>query len=129
MTDHAAILQGLAAGVGGWVLTMLGVDAQQLTVALIACALGSLFTPPVGRVHATALFLAAVSATAVAASLGGPILVAIWPVLSVVAWGKVTALGVGIWLHPLIKIGAEALPRLVGALVGRFEKKPEGSQQ
>ena len=133
MTDHTATVQGLAAGVGGAVLALLGVDAQQLTAALIACALGALWTPPVSRWQAVALFLAAVAATAIAASLGGPILAAIWPSswppVSAAVWGKVTALAVGIWLHPLIQAGAAAVPRLIGAGVSRVERKSGGSQQ
>ena len=52
MTDHAAVVQGMAAGVGGAVLALLGVDASTLTAALFGCALGALFAPPTTRLKA-----------------------------------------------------------------------------
>ncbi len=128
MTDHAAAVSGLAAGVGGALLALLGVDAHQLAAAFIACGLGAIFTPPVSRRRAVALFVAAVAATAIAASIGGPVLAALMPSISEVAWGKLTALGVGIWLHPLMQAGATALPRLINAAVSRVDKKTEGQQ-
>lgn len=115
MTDHAAIVQGMAAGVGGAVLALLGVDAQLLTAALCACSLGALLAPPTTRPKAVLLFAAAVSATAISATVLGPMLAGWWPGVSVAAWSKGAALAVGIWLHPLIQAVAVAVPRVVAA--------------
>lgn len=122
MTDHAAAVQGLAAGVGGAILALLGVDAPTLTAALFACALGSLFAPPTTRVKAALLFAAAVAATAISASVLGPILAAWWPALPPSIWAKGCALVVGILLHPLIQAGSAAVPRVVGAVLARIDK-------
>ena len=113
MTDHAAIVQGMAAGVGGAVLSLLGVDAPTLTAALFGCALGALFAPPTTRLKACLLFLAAVAASAITASVAGPLLAGWLPVLSVAVWSKGVALGVGIFLHPLIQAGSVAVPKIV----------------
>ena len=74
MTDHSAIVQGMAAGVGGALLSLLGVDAQTLTASLFGCALGAAFAPPTTRIKAYLLFLAAVAASAISASVLGPLL-------------------------------------------------------
>lgn len=113
MTDHAAIVQGMAAGVGGAVLALLGTDAQTLTAALCACSIGALFAPVTSRSKAVLLFLAAVSATAISASVLGPMASIVWPGVGAPAWSKLAAIAVGIWLHPLIQAGAAAVPRLV----------------
>lgn len=131
MTDHAAVAQAMAAGVGGWVLSQLGVDEQQLTASLIACSLGALFTPPVSRRRAAWLFLAAVCATAMVASIAGPLLATLlarwWPTLSHANAGKLVALVFGIWLYPLIQAVAAAVPRLVDrAVKGREGAKEQG---
>lgn len=128
MTDHAAVVQGLAAGVGGVVLTLLGVDAQQLTVAFIACSLGALFAPPVSRWKGLALFLAAVSATAISASVLGPICAAWWTVAPQHIWGKLVALGVGIWLHPVIQGGATVVPKIMNGAAERINRNGGGMQ-
>ena len=128
MTDHTAIVQGMAAGVGGAVLALLGVDAQQLTVALIACSLGALFAPPVSRWKALALFSAAVSATAISASVLGPMLAAWWPIAQPHLWGKLVALGVGIWLHPVIQTGATIVPKIMNSAAERINGSGGGTQ-
>lgn len=112
MTDHAAVVQGMAAGVCGAVLALLGVDAQQLATAFVACSLGAVFAPPVSAWKARALFLAAVSATAIAASAGGPILASMLPGTSLTGASKLVALGVGIWLHPAIQLVATLAPKV-----------------
>ena len=122
MTDHAAIVQGLAAGVGGAVLALLGVDAPTLTAALMGCALGALFAPPVSRWRACLLFVAAVAAAAIAASVCSPLLHGWMPGLSPAVWSKGTALGVGILLHPLIQAASAAVPRIVGGVVSRIDR-------
>ena len=122
MTDHAAVVQGMAAGVGGAVLALLGVDAPTLTAALFGCALGALFAPPTTRLKACLLFLAAVAASAIVASVGGPLLAAWMPGLSSAVWSKGVALAVGIFLHPLIQAGSVAVPRIVGAAASRIDR-------
>jgi len=122
MTEHAAVVQGAAAGVGGAVLALLGVDAPTLTAALFGCALGALFAPPTTRLKACLLFLAAVAASAIVASVGGPLMSAWMPGLSSAVWSKAVALGVGIFLHPLIQAGSVAVPRIVGAAASRIDR-------
>lgn len=127
MTDHAAIVQGLAAGVGGAVLALLGTDAQTLTAALCACSIGALFAPVTSRSEAVFLFLAAVSATAISASVLGPMAAAWFPSVGAAACSKLAAIAVGIWLHPLIQAGAAAVPRLVNRGVEKVAAtKPDG---
>ena len=122
MTDHTAIVQGMAAGVGGAVLALLGVDAPTLTAALFGCALGALFAPPTTRLKACLLFLAAVAASAISASVLGPVLAGWFPMLPAPMWAKGSALAVGIFLHPLIQAGSQAVPRVVGAAVARIDR-------
>ncbi len=122
MTDHSAIVQGMAAGVGGAVLALLGVDAPTLTAALFGCALGAIFAPPVSRWRACLLFVAAVAASAIVASVGGPLLAAWMPGLSVAVWSKGVALGVGILLHPIIQALSAAVPRVVDAAAARIDR-------
>lgn len=122
MTDHAAVVQGMAAGVGGAILALLGVDAPTLTAALMGCALGALFAPPVSRLKACLLFLAAVAASADTASVLGPMLSAWFPVLPAATWAKGAALTVGILLHPMIQAGSAAVPRIVSAAVSRIDR-------
>lgn len=122
MTDHAAIVQGMAAGVGGAVLALLGVDAPTLTAALMGCALGALFAPPTTRLKACLLFFAAMAASAIAASVVGPLLHGWMPGLPGAIWSKGVALAVGIFLHPLIQAGSAAVPRIVGAAVSRIDR-------
>lgn len=120
MTDHAAIVQGMAAGVCGAVLALLGVDAPTLTAALFGCALGALFAPPTTRLKACLLFLAAVAASAISASVLGPLLAGWLPAVSPAVWSKGVALGVGIFLHPLIQAGSVAVPGIVKGAAARF---------
>lgn len=120
MTDHAAAVQGLAAGVGGAILALLGVDAPTLTAALFGAALGALFAPPARRLKAVLLFCAAVAAAAISASVGGPILASWMPELAVATWSKGVALAVGIWLHPLIQAGSSVVPRFIDAAAARI---------
>lgn len=120
MTDHAAIVQGMAAGVGGAVLALLGVDASTLTAALFGCALGALFAPPTTRLKAALLFLAAVAASAITASVAGPLLAGWLPAVSAAVWSKGSALGVGIFLHPLIQAGSVAVPGIVKGAAARI---------
>lgn len=122
MTDHAAIVQGMAAGVGGALLALLGVDAGTLTAALIGCAFGAAAAPPVGPWRARALFVAAVAASAISASVLGPLAHGWLPGVSVAALCKASALLVGILLHPLIQAGSAAVPRIVGAVVSRIDR-------
>lgn len=122
MTDHAAIVQGMAAGVGGAVLALLGVDAPTLTAALFGCALGALFAPPTTRLKACLLFLAAVAASAITASVAGPLLAGWMPGLSATVWAKGVALGVGILLHPIIQAASAAVPRVVSGVVSRIDR-------
>lgn len=122
MTDHAAVVQGMAAGIGGAVLSLLGVDAQQLTAALFGCALGALFAPATTRAKAVLLFFAAVAASAITASVLGPLLAGWLPAVSAPVWAKGCALVVGIFLHPLIQAGSTAVPRLVNAVVSRADR-------
>ncbi len=120
MTDHAAIVQAMAAGVGGYVLSLLGVNEQLLAAAFIACSLGTLLAPPLSRERAIPLFCAAVAATAIAASNLAPML-AVWlPVLSETVWANLPALGVGIWLHPLIQAGATITPKIAEWAAGKL---------
>lgn len=128
MTDHAAVVQGMAAGVGGAVLALLGVDAQQLAIAFVACSLGAMLAGPVSRWAALPVFAAAVAATAVAASSLAPILAEVVPSVSLGAWSKLVALAVGIWLHPLIQVGPTLLPKLVDLLLEKLGKRKEGAQ-
>ncbi len=123
MTDHAAAVQGLAAGVGGAILALLGVDAPTLTAALIGAVFGVSFAPAVGRLHAICLFLAAVCAAAEAASVVGPVLSAWWPVITPAAASKGVALAVGVLLHPIIQALSTATPALIGAAVDRLKKE------
>ena len=120
MTDHAAIVQGMAAGIGGSVLALLGVDASTLTAALFGCALGALFAPPTTRLKACLLFLAAVAASAITASVAGPLLAGWLPAVSAAVWSKGSALGVGIFLHPLIQAGSVAVPGIVKGAAARI---------
>ncbi len=120
MTDHAAVVQGMAAGVGGAVLSLLGVDAPTLTAALFGCALGALFAPPLTRTKTALLFAAAVAASAISASVLGPLLATWVPGISAATWAKGAALGVGIFLHPLIQAGSVAVPAIVTAAVRRI---------
>ena len=120
MTDHAAIVQGMAAGVGGAVLALLGVDAPTLTAALFGCALGALFAPPTTRLKAALLFLAAVAASAITASVLAPLLAGWLPAVQVASWAKGVALGVGIWLHPLIQAGSQVVPKVVSGAAARI---------
>lgn len=117
MTDHAAVVQGMAAGIGGAVLALLGVDAQQLTAALFGCALGAGLAQPTTRAKAVFLFCAAVAASAITASVLGPLLAGWLPAVSASAWAKGCALVVGIFLHPLIQAGSATVPRLADAVV------------
>ncbi len=110
----------MAAGVGGAVLALLGVDAPTLTAALMGCALGALFAPPTTRLKACLLFAAAVAASAISASVLGPLLAGWMPALSVQVWSKGTALGVGIFLHPLIQAGSVAVPGIVKGAAARI---------
>lgn len=120
MTDHAAVVQGMAAGVGGSVLALLGVDASTLAAALFGCALGALFAPPTTRLKAALLFLAAVAASAITASVAGPLLAGWLPAVSAAVWSKGGALGVGIFLHPLIQAGSVAVPGIVKGAATRI---------
>ena len=120
MTDHAAVVQGMAAGVGGAVLALLGVDASTLTAALFGASLGALFAPPTTRVKAILLFLAAVAASAIAASVAGPLLAGWLPAVSAAVWSKGSALGVGIFLHPLIQAGSVAVAGIVKGAAARI---------
>ena len=122
MTGHSAIVQGMAAGVGGAMLALLGVDAPTLTAALFGCALGAAFAPPTTRIKACLLFLAAVAASAISASVLGPLLAGWLPGVSAAIWAEGAALGVGIFLHPLIQAGSVAVPRLVGAALSRIDR-------
>ena len=123
MTDHTAVVQGMAAGVGGAVLALLGVDAQHLTIALIACALGARLGPAAtGRWQAVYVFSAAVCASAVAASVLGPLAGRMLPVMNASEWSRLSALVVGMLLHPLIQAGAEvptAVVKVVARWIGR----------
>ena len=94
MTDHAAAVQGLAAGVGGAVLALLGVDAPTLTAALIGSVFGVSFAPAV---------------------------VAAWlPAVSPAVASKGAALAIGVLLHPLIQVASKAAPDLIRGMVDRF---------
>jgi len=123
MTVPTAVVQGLAAGVGGSVLTLLGVDAPTLTAALIGCVFGVSFAPPVGRWHAVCLFAAAVCASAIAASAIGPLLSSWLPAISPALASKGAALTVGVLLHPIIQGLSVATPRLIKAAAARIEGK------
>lgn len=120
MTDHAAAVQGLAAGVGGAVLSLLGVDAPTLTAALIGSVFGVSFAPAVGRLHAVLLFAAAVCASAVAASVLGPLVAAWLPAVSPAAASKGSALVIGVLLHLLIQAASKAVPDLVRGVVEKI---------
>lgn len=121
MTNHAEIVQGLAYGVGGAILMLLGVDAQTLTAVLGACSIGALFAGPTTRVKAGAVFVAAVCSTAIAASIFGPVLSAIMPALTQAGAAKAVALGCGVFLHPAIQAFAALIPRILGAAVKRID--------
>lgn len=121
MTDHTAVVQGLAAGVGGAVLSLLGVDAPTLTAALIGCVFGVANAPPVGRWHAVCLFAAAVCASAIAASAIGPLLSSWLPAISPALASKGAALTVGVLLHPIIQGLSAATPRLIKAAAARID--------
>jgi len=123
MTDHAAVVQGMAAGVGGAVLALLGVDAPTLTAALIGSVLGVAGAPAVGRWHAVCLFLAAVCAAAIAASVLGPLVSAWLPAIPATIAGKGVALGVGVLLHPIIQGASVAAPALIRSAAERFGGK------
>lgn len=120
MTDHAAAVQGLAAGVGGAVLSLLGVDAPTLTAALIGSVFGVSFAPAVGRLHVVLLFAAAVCASAVAASVLGPVLAGWLPAISPAAASKGAALVIGVLLHLLIQAASKAVPDLVRGVVEKI---------
>lgn len=120
MTDHAAAVQGLAAGVGGAVLSLLGVDAPTLTAALIGSVFGVSFAPAVGRLHAVLLFAAAVCASAVAASVLGPVLSAWFPAVSPAVASKGSALVIGVLLHLLIQAVSKAVPDLIRGAVEKL---------
>ena len=120
MTDHAAAVQGLAAGVGGAVLSLLGVDAPTLTAALIGSVFGVSFAPAVGRLHAVLLFAAAVCASAVAASVLGPVVAAWLPAVSPAAASKGSALVIGVLLHLLIQAVSKAVPDLIRGAVEKL---------
>ena len=119
MTDHA-VVQGLAAGVGGAVLSLLGVDAPTLTAGLIGCVFGASFGPSVGRWHSACLFVAAVCAASVAASVLGPLLAGWLPSLSIAAASKGAALMVGVLLHPIIQGASVVTPGLIKSAAKRF---------
>lgn len=123
MTDHAAAVQGLAAGVGGAILALLGVDAPTLTAALIGAVFGVSFAPAVGRMHAICLFVAAVCASAEIASVLGPVVSAWMPAIPPPAAAKGVALTVGVLLHPLIQAISTATPVVVAAAVDRLKKE------
>ena len=123
MTDHAAAVQGLAAGVGGAALALLGVDAPTLTAALIGSVFGVSFAPAVGRWHAVCLFLAAVCAAAISASVAGPLVASWLPVIPVVLASKGVALLVGVLLHPVIQAMSVATPGLIKAAAERLGSK------
>ena len=125
MTDSATVVQGMAAGVGGAVLALLGADAQTLTAALFGCGLGAMRAPVTGRVRSALVFAAAVAASAIAASILGPLLASWMPVLPGVTWAKASALLVGILLHPLIQAASTAVPRVVDAAMAYLEKKTQ----
>lgn len=120
MTDHTAAVQGLAAGVGGAVLALLGVDAPTLTAALIGSVFGVSFAPAVGRWHAVCLFLAAVCAAAIAASVLGPLVSSWLPAVTQAVASKGVALTVGVLLHPIIQGASVAAPSLIKAAAERF---------
>lgn len=120
MTDHSAAVQGLAAGVGGAVLSLLGVDAPTLTAALIGSVFGVSFAPAVGRLHAVLLFAAAVCASAVAASVLGPVVAAWLPAISPAVASKGSALVIGVLLHLLIQAASKAVPDLVRGVADRI---------
>jgi hypothetical protein len=123
MTDHAAVVQGLAAGVGGAVLSLLGVDAPTLTAALIGSVFGVASAPAVGRLHAVLLFAAAVCASAVAASVLGPLVSSWLPAISAAAASKGAALAIGVLLHPVIQATSAATPGLIRAAFQRLGGK------
>jgi hypothetical protein len=123
MTDHAAVVQGLAAGVGGAVLSLLGVDAPTLTAALIGCVIGVSFAPTVGRVHAVCLFFSAVSASAIAAAALGPLLSGWLPDVTPAVAGKGVALAVGVLLHPIIQAASVVTPGLIKAAAEKLGSK------
>lgn len=120
MTDHAAVVQGLAAGVGGAVLALLGVDAPTLTAALIGAVLGVTFAPPVSRWHAIWLFVAAVCAAAETASVVGPLVSSWLPIITPPSASKGVALAVGVLLHPVIQALSAAVPRVIKARADRI---------
>ena len=120
MTDHAAAVQGLAAGVGGAVLALLGADAQTVTAALIGSVFGAGLAKPTSRWRAMGLFVAAVCASSIAASVLGP-LVATWlPAISAPLASKGVALTVGVLLHPIIQGLSVATPGLIKSAAERF---------
>ncbi len=120
MTDHAAAVQGLAAGVGGAVLALLGVDAPTLTAALIGSVFGVSFAPAVGRLHAVLLFAAAVCASAVAASVLGPVVAAWLPAISQAVASKGVALLIGVLLHLLIQAASKAVPGIIRGVAAKI---------
>ena len=101
-------------------LELLGVDAPTLTAALIGSVIGVSFAPAVGRWHAVCLFISAVCAAAIAASVLGPV-VSAWfsPITQAVA-SKGVALTVGVMLHPIIQGASVAAPGLIKAAAERF---------
>lgn len=119
MTDHSAAVQGIAAGVGGAILSLLGIDAPTLTWALIGCVLGVASAKPSGRMHATCLFVAAVCASAEVATFLGPALAGTWG-LDAPTWRKGLALAVGVLLHPLTAAATEQTPKLVDTIINKF---------
>jgi hypothetical protein len=120
MTDHAAVVQGLAAGVGGAVLSLLGVDAPTLTAALIGCVFGVSFAPATGRARAVCLFVAAVCAAAQVSSVVGPLLSSWLPAITPAVASKGVALAVGVLLHPMIQAASVAAPGLIKAAAERL---------
>lgn len=124
MTDHGSIVTGLAAGVGGAILALLGVDAQTLTAALLGCVFGASAAKPTSRVHGVCLFAAAVCASAEAAAVLGPMCALMAPAgwgasVDVSMWRRLVALAVGVLLHPLTAAATDATPGLVRWLTTR----------
>lgn len=123
MTDSANFVHGLAAGLGGAVLSLIGADTPMLTAAFIGCVIGVVHAPPVGRVHATCLFVAAVSAAAMSASGLTPMVSAWLPEIAPVAVGKGIALLAGALLHPTIQALSEAVPGLIKGVAEKLGSK------
>lgn len=120
MTDHSSIVTGMAAGVGGAILALLGVDAPTLTAALIGCVIGAGAAKPTGRVHGVCLFVAAVCASAESAAIFGPILDhatdGMLPWLDAAKAAKFVAMVTGVVLHPLTQAALDATPAVIAGL-------------